>query len=494
MTRSGIGQTAPHLVRDLAYLPAQKQIRLFKSRKLSPVEVLKVQIARIEKYGRFINAITYTHFEQALRAARLSERRYRSGDVRPLEGLTVALKDEFERAHWLTTQGSSACAARRGKEDHPLVKKLLSAGALLHVQTTTPEFHLLPLTWNDRWGVTRNPWNSQITPGGSSGGSAAVTAAGMSTLAVGSDMGGSIRIPAALCGLYGFNPPYGRNAASADDALLVQGSVGPLARTFADMLLLQRVMCGAIGGGVAVSPPLTIPSRFPPIKGWKIALSMDQGWAAVEPDIRDNVQAAMRILEQAGARVERIRLDFKMNGPELRQALEQALFSTAVGGEMAERPLKKLTTYGRRFRKLASTMTAKDAMQAAEQASMVHSVLEDSVFGKGYRVLICPTVSSTRIRADYDPTRETLAVAGKASDPYLGWHQTSLFNFLNWMPVISVPAGRSRNGVPAGFQIAARPYEDLSALAVASAYAARCPDLYAGGAVPFPEPIAADQY
>jgi Asp-tRNA(Asn)/Glu-tRNA(Gln) amidotransferase A subunit family amidase len=485
LTISGIGASVRDLVRDLAYMPAVKQLRLFRSRKLSPVEVLKAQIARIETHGRFINAITYTHFEKALRAARLSECRYRSGGERPLEGLTVALKDEFERAQWLTTHGSRACVARRGKENHPLVRKLLSAGALLHVQTTTPEFHLLPLTWSDRWGVTRNPWNPDITPGGSSGGSAAVTAAGMSTLAVGSDMGGSIRVPAALCGLYGFNPPYGRNIASAEDALLVHASVGPLARTFSDMLLLQRVMCGGIERGVAVSPPLALPDRFPSIKGWKIALSMNQGWAAVEPDVRDNIRVAIRILEDAGARVERVRPNFKMSGSELRQTLERALFSTAVGGEMAGRPHGKLTTYGKRFRKLASRMTAKDARQAAEKASQVHSVFEDKIFSKGYRVLICPTVSSTRIRADYDPSRQTLAVADKRSDPYLGWHQTSLFNLLNWMPVISVPAGRCRNGVPAAFQVAARPYDDLSVMAVASAYAARCPDLFAGGAMPF---------
>jgi Asp-tRNA(Asn)/Glu-tRNA(Gln) amidotransferase A subunit family amidase len=484
---SRTGAPVRDLVRDLAYLPALKQLRLFRSRTLSPVDVLKAQIAQIEKHGRSINAITYTHYEQALRAARFSERRYRSGDARPLEGLTVALKDEFERARWLTTHGSRACAARRGKKDHPLVRKVLCTGAVLHVQTTTPEFHLLPLSWSDRWGVTRNPWNGGITPGGSSGGSAAVTAAGMSTLAVGSDMGGSIRIPAALCGLYGFNPPYGRNAASADDALLVQSSAGPLARTFADMLLLQRVLCGGIDGGVAVSPPLALPARFPSIKGWKIALSMNQGWAAVEPDVKDLVNKAMRILEDAGARVENVTLDFKFICSELRRALEKALFSNAVGGEMAARPQEKMTTYGRRFRKVASKMTAKDARQAAEQASEVHSALEDKIFGKGYRVLICPTVSSTRIRADYDPSREALVVARRRSDPYLGWHQTSLFNLLNWMPVISVPAGRCRNGVPTGFQVAARPYDDLSVLAVASAYAARSPDLFAGGAKPFPD-------
>jgi amidase len=249
------------------------------------------------------------------------------------------------------------------------------------------------------------------------------------------------------------------------------------------MLLLQRVLCGGIEGAVAVSPPLALTDRFPSIKGWKIALSMNQGWAAVEPDVRENVCAAMRILEEAGARVENVRLDFKLSGPELRQAVEQALFSTAVGGEMAERPAGKLTSYGKRFRTLASRMSGKDARRAADHASHVHRVLQERVFGKGYRVLICPTVSTTRIKADYDPSQQSLMVAGKSADRYLGWHQTSLFNLLNWMPVITVPAGRGRNGVPTGFQIAGRPYDDSSALSVASAFAARAPDLFAMAAV-----------
>jgi Asp-tRNA(Asn)/Glu-tRNA(Gln) amidotransferase A subunit family amidase len=471
-------------VRDLIYMPARRQLQLFKRRALSPVEVLKAQIEQIEKFGARINAVTYEHFEQAMRAARTSASRYRNGSNRPLDGITVAVKDEFDRAGWRTTLGSRVTDHRAKKQNHPQIDKLLAAGAVLHIQTTAPEFHLLPLTWSKRWGVTRNPWNLAVTPGGSSGGSAAVTAAGMTTLAIGSDMGGSLRIPAALNGLYGFNPPYGRNTAAAEDALLVHASSGPLARNLDDMILLQNVMTGPADGAVAIAPALELPRRFPSIKGWKIALSMDQGWARVERDVRGNIQTAAQILQDAGAIVEEIDLDIGLNARALRDAIEQALFSTAVGGELAERPARGLTSYGLRFRKLASRMASRHAMQAGEAAVEVHSALEKAVFSKGFRLLICPTICTTAVAADYDPTRDRLVVDGKPVDPYVGWFQTSIFNLLNWMPVINVPAGRGRNGVPAGLQIAAQPYDDLAAFAAASAYTQRSPALFGPDVLP----------
>jgi Asp-tRNA(Asn)/Glu-tRNA(Gln) amidotransferase A subunit family amidase len=211
---------------------------------------------------------------------------------------------------------------------------------------------------------------------------------------------------------------------------------------------------------------------------------MDQGWAQMEPDVSTNIRSAAEVLEEAGAVVDTIRLNFRMTGRDLRNAIENALFSTAAGGELAELPARKLTTYGKRFRKLATHMTARHAKQASEAAVCVHTELEDKVFGRGYRALLCPTVSTTALPADYDPSGDRLAVAGKRADPYVGWFQTSIFNLLNWMPVINVPAGRGRNGVPIGLQIAAGPYNDGSAFAVAAAYAARSNSLFKSGAMP----------
>src|SRR3954454_24381344 len=187
------------------------------------------------------------------------------------------------------TAGSMLFKDEVSPQNDPVVDKLLAAGAILHAQTTAPEFFLIGLTWSILWGVTRNPWNLDCTPGGSSGGSAAALAAGMATLAIGSDMGGSIRIPAALNGLYGSKPAYGRIASADPSALVPHASPGPLARDCRDMILLQNVMCGPAPGCPAVlEPKLELPLDYQTGLRCKIALCMDQGWAKIDPDIRAN--------------------------------------------------------------------------------------------------------------------------------------------------------------------------------------------------------------
>jgi amidase len=464
----------------LATLSAQRQIELFRDRSLSPVDILQAQIRRIEALGEQVNAITFRHFDEALAAAQASEARYRRGDARPLEGITVAVKDEYEKSGWKVTAASVLYKDQVADDTHPVVDKLLDAGAVLHVQTTAPEFYLLGVTWSDLWGVTRNPWNLQFTPGGSSGGSAAALAAGMTTLAIGSDMGGSIRVPCALTGLYGSVPAYGRIASPDESALVPHASPGPLARDFRDLILLQNIMSGPAPGCPAVlRPKLELPLRYP-AREWKVALCMDQGWAAIESDVRENTLKAVGILQAAGAVVEEVELSLETTGEKLRETIEQALFSTAAGGGLVELAEKKhrLTTYGRRFVELACEMGPKQAKAAAAETLRLYRVIDSEVFEAGYDAMICPTVATTRIAADYDPTKERPRVDGKAVDPYCGWHLTSLFSLLGWMPVFNVPTGLAVNHVPTGMQIAARPYDDATAAAIAS--------LYAEGADPMP--------
>lgn len=212
----------------LAYLTAVEQIQYFREGALSPVDVLTAQIERINKYNgplntsgrelkdylKFngqVNAVTYEHFGQAMQAAKEAEKRYKSGSARGLEGVTVAVKDENDVRGWRVTMGSVLLQdAPPAGENAAIIDMLLSEGAILHIQTTVPELYIHSQTWSRLWGVTRNPWNLHYAVGGSSGGSGAALAAGFTTLATGSDMGGSIRIPASLCGLYGFKAPFGR--------------------------------------------------------------------------------------------------------------------------------------------------------------------------------------------------------------------------------------------------------------------------------------------
>jgi Asp-tRNA(Asn)/Glu-tRNA(Gln) amidotransferase A subunit family amidase len=470
---------------ELIYMPANQQLSLFKKKQLSPREVLEAQIQRSEAIGSKINAVTYTHFNEARKAAKQSEHRYFKGEALPLDGLTVAIKDQFGKTGWTITSGSQL-ARSKATSNHPIIDKLLGTGAVLHMQTTAPEFYLLPVTWSKRWGVTRNPWNLQMTPGGSSGGSSAVLAAGMTTLALGSDMGGSLRVPAALTGLYAYHPPYGRNPGTISDALLVHASAGPLARTFRDMVILQNTIAGPIQGFPAIKPVLTLPTRYPSIKGWKIAFTFNQGWAEIDEDVGVNTREAVDVLRRAGAIVHEVDLRLRLRDVDLRRAIEQALFSTSAGGELAELRgnFRRMTSYGVRFAKLAAKMTSKDAKKASDAAERVHNALDERVFKKGYRVLLCPTITTTSVRADYDPTRALLLINGKRVDPYVGLMLTSIFNLLNWMPVITVPSGIGKNRVPTGLQITAGPYDDLSAMSVASAYAQYARALFKAASFP----------
>ena len=174
---------------DLAYMDAATALQLFADKKLSPVELLEAQIERANDVEPHVNAFAFEHFDEALAAAKESARRYANGNPKPLDGITVALKDEHDRAGWKTTSGSLITQDNVASTNDPIVDKLLDAGAILHAQTTVPEMYFAGVTWTRLFGITRNPWNLAYSCGGSSGGSGAALAAGTTTMATGSDMG-----------------------------------------------------------------------------------------------------------------------------------------------------------------------------------------------------------------------------------------------------------------------------------------------------------------
>jgi amidase len=249
----------------LCYASVNDLIAMFRAEKASPVDLLKAQIKRIEALNAKVNCITYEHFDQALKEAQQSEDRYRRGEARPLEGITVAIKDEFTRPGWRTTQGSLIFKGSPPATDNAAVIDLLeAAGAVMPFQTTVPEFYLFMGASTRAWGTTHNPWNLEYSPGGSSAGSGAALAAGFATLAMGSDMGGSIRIPASQCGLYGFRPPFGRVAGGE----IPYSTSGPLARRFDDLVHLQNAIVGPSDKVMAaIRPRLDYPARYADLSG-----------------------------------------------------------------------------------------------------------------------------------------------------------------------------------------------------------------------------------
>ena len=225
-------------------LTAADALAAMRAKDLSPVELLESVIGRAEAVEPSVNAFAERRFEQALTSAKTSADRYVAGSrIRPLEGLPVALKEEVPVRGWQMRYGSLAID-EVAETTSPLAERILKAGAVVHARTTTPELSCAGYTHSKLWGVTRNPWNTEVTVGGSSGGSGASLAAGSSMLASGSDIGGSIRLPASMNGVVGFKPPHGRVPVDPPFNLDRYCHDGPMARTVTDCALFENVLAG----------------------------------------------------------------------------------------------------------------------------------------------------------------------------------------------------------------------------------------------------------
>ncbi len=460
---------------DLCYLPASEALRLFARKKLSPVELMQAMIARAEATKGTVNAFTHTHFDEALGLARKAEAKYAKGKkVGALEGLPVGIKDESMIRGKPTSGGSLLMKDFVADVTSPNNERIMKAGGIVHARTATPEFSCAGYTWSRLWNITRNPWNLEFTPGGSSGGSGASLAAGTSAICTGSDIGGSIRIPASACGVVGYKPPYGRNPDDPPFNLDFYCHTGPMARTVEDAILLQNVMCGPSPTDIAsLRPKITLPTKYRPIKGWRIAYSMDLGSFEVDPDVRRNTEEALKVFRSLGARVEEVDLGW---GPEVLQAgmnYLRHLFGAYLSRFLPEHA-DDLTSYARRFAEEGAHSKATDFVASLEVAAKMYETLGPLL--ETYDVLICPTNALPAVPAHHDQSRDTVTINGKTVDPSLGWVMTTPFNMMSRCPVLSVPTGFAGNGVPTGMQIVGRTYSDEDVFRAGIAYeAARGP-------------------
>ncbi|MEM8884720.1 MAG: amidase [Planctomycetota bacterium] len=471
---------------ELCYMPASLQLQLFRRGVLSPVDVLEAQIARIGKYEEKVNAITYTHFDEARKSAKESEARWKAGKARALEGITCGVKDEHGLKGWTMTQGSKLYKDNKLAESDPMAEFLSGAGAILHVQTTVPEFYLHFCTWTDLWGVTRNPWNLEYSVGASSGGSGAALAAGFCTLATGSDMGGSIRLPAAWNGLYGFKPPYGR--VPTELPLAQFSGSGPMARTFEDMVRMQNVIAHPHRTSVTTMPHQKLPLRYAPIEGMRIAYVPDQGWAEVDGEARAGTDAAVEVLRGLGAKVDLVEAKLEIEDRWISELFAKLALSGSMGGGMLGNKDKvdQMTTYARYFTNKAASgkYGPAEAAAAERKTRALHAAYHDMIWSKGYDVVINPTIAMPHTPADYDYTTAKPTINGKPVHPLAGPVLTPIYNFLNWYPVVNVPVGRTSKNVPLGMQIVANSYQDQTAMRVASAFEGATPRWFQGEHMP----------
>lgn len=446
---------------DLYRLTATEAAEQFRRRELSPVELLESVIARTAATEPTINAVTEQWIDDARTAAATSEKRFAAGGpVGALEGIPVLLKDEHPIAGHRLEDG---CLLERGniaEETHPIVERIQQAGAVIHGRTTTPEYCCAPVTHSKLWGITRNPWNTDFTPGGSSGGSGAVLAAGSTLLATGSDIGGSIRIPASFCGVVGFKPPFGRVPGMAPFNSDTYCADGPMGRSVADVALLQNVISGPwVGDAASLREIAAVSGVAGPLRGIRIALCIDLGGYEVDSAIEANTRTVAAALIAAGAVVDEVTLPW---GPERVQATAWPHFGAVMGPFIesiadgdADRAAQ-LMPYTRAF-----------AAKAAAGGDYVSGLVAESAFYRpfaelmtGYDALVCPTIATAGLVAD-EPCTDSTVVFSKL--------MTLPFNVIGRVPVLAVPSGVAPNGVPTGVQIVGRSYDDTTVFRVGAA-------------------------
>jgi len=443
--------------------------------KISPVELAQAHLAKIDRLNPRLNAFVHVDPERVRTEARAAEAGVMSGKpIGPLHGVPISIKSSIEVAGLRCESGTRLRAGFIGKQDAPLVARLRNAGAIVLGVTNTPELLMAWETDNLLYGRTSSPWDLDRTPGGSSGGEAAAIAAGMSAGGVGSDGGGSIRVPAHFSGICGLKPTPGRipstghYPASGGPFALI-GVVGPMARTVADVKALFEVMQGPDDGDTCAAPaPLRWPSDDE-VRKLRIGCFEDDGRTPVTPETRAAVRSAAKALRGAGFQV----------GPFRPQGLDEARelwkrFFVKVGG-MLIRPmflgrendqsptLKQFLEWSAAEPELSgeSLLAAwfrRDAVRAEFLAQM-----------RDYPILLCPAAAIPAFRHGERSWR----IEGQTVSYLDAWSYTEWFNLLG-NPAAVVPVSHSPEGLPIGAQIVGRPWEEEQVLAVAAALEREC--------------------
>lgn len=459
---------------DLTALDALELAALIRRREVSPVEAVDAVLARIERLEPTVNAFVTVTAEPARAAARAAEAAVRAGGpLGPLHGVPFSVKDLILTAGVRTTMGSAIFQDWVPEEDAVPVRRLREAGAILIGKTTTPEFGHKALTDSPLFGVTRNPWDLGRTCGGSSGGAAAALASGQGPLALGTDGGGSIRIPAACCGVVGLKPTLGRVPhVHAPDAFGNTSHIGPMARSVADV----RAAFDAIAGGDPRDPwsrretAGEAPS-VPDPRGLRVAWMPRVGNRRVDPEVLAATEAVARHLEQLGAAVEPVEADFA--------ACEEA-FLVLMQASLAARVGPHLARFGERVApSLRETVARGAARSAVEyQAALYRRTAlfreVDRLFER-FDLLVTPTLSRPALPVDHDAF-QPITIDGEPAGSLRGaWYPYTFPFNLSGHPALSLPCGWSSDHLPLGVQLVGRWHADRWLLALAARIEAERP-------------------
>jgi amidase/aspartyl-tRNA(Asn)/glutamyl-tRNA(Gln) amidotransferase subunit A len=469
---------------------AAQLARSIRSKAISPVEVIAAAIGRIEAHNAKINALVITHFDQAMDAAKAAEAAILRGDaVGPLHGVPVAMKDCFDfKPGWVTTFGGVRGLANYvAKTSCTFVERMEKAGAIVVGKTNSPVFGFRGACDNYLFGPSRNPFDLSKNTGGSSGGSAGAVAAGLLPLCEGTDGGGSIRIPASWCGVFGYKASFGRvPLLGGDDAFSGVSPFifeGPITRTVEDGALAMTVLAGydsrdlfSIEGGVDF-----LAATRASIAGRKIAYTRDYGIFPVDARVKAAVDKAVLAFEEAGAHVEEVEIGLRRSQRELSDLWCRLIAPKQVAAlDIFKREGYDLVADHRddfppEFwhwdeigRRLTVTEAIADQMLRSEVVAALRGVLDR------YDLLISPTLACLPVDNAADGnTLGPAEIEGEKIDRLIGWCMTYLINFIGY-PAATVPAGMA-SGLPVGMQIVGRRYADADVIAASAEYERRRP-------------------
>jgi Asp-tRNA(Asn)/Glu-tRNA(Gln) amidotransferase A subunit family amidase len=460
---------------ELCFLPALSMARQIREKKLSPVELAEAHLARIDDLNPKLNAYVQVDPERIRREAHAAENVAMTGEpLGPLHGVPISIKSCMEVAGYRCEAGTRLRQGFVATQDAPLVARLRAAGALILGVTNTPELLMAWETDNLLYGRTNNPWDLSRTPGGSSGGEAAAVAAGMSAGGVGSDGGGSIRVPAHFSGICGLKPTPGRIPSTghypeSGGPFALIGVVGPMARTVADLTVMFEVMQGPDGGDSCAAP---VPLRWPgddEVRKLRVGYFEDDGRTPVTSETRRAVQIAAEALRRAGFQVERFRPEGLNNARQIWKK-----FFVKVGG-MLIRPMFQ----GREHDMspiLRQFLEWSDAEPELTGEALLHAWIgRDVIRGKflaqmrDYPILLCPAAAIPAFRHG----ERSWKIDGQAVSYLDAWSYTEWFNLLG-NPAAVVPVIHSEKGLPIGVQIVGKPWEEEQVLAVAAVLEREC--------------------
>ena len=451
---------------EVNWLTAAAMAKAYRSGKLSPVEVARACLDQIARQDRALNAMCLVDERSALKQAKASEARWRRGEpLGAIDGVPALVKDLILVKGWPTLRGSKTVDRNQAwDQDGPSVARLREAGSVLLGLTTTPEFGWKGVTDSPLTGITRNPWDLSRTPGGSSGGSAAGIAAGYAPLALGTDGGGSIRIPAGFSGIFGLKPSFGRVPAWPLSPFGTVAHTGPMTRTVADAALMLNVIARP---DVRDWHSLPYDERDytrqldKGIKGLRIAFSPALGHAEVDPEVSAAVKAAVSVLRGLGARVDTVDPGFADPAPVFRVLWWSG--ARALLGRLPDSKKALLDSGLADVVEQSFAMTPEDYFDAVKARGLLGVQMRQ--FMQKYDLLVTPTLPIPAFAAG-KLSPEDKDGTGK----WVNWTPFSYPFNLTQQPAASVPCGFTKAGLPIGLHIVGRMFDDAGVLRAARAY------------------------